>query len=599
MRWLASGGFHRFDYDERGRITEASTDRCEVKLAFDHAGRRTKDERGGRGVRHRHAADHRHTLVLGRFELVQDARQSGMIAISGPADARTILHEVEPGVLLRESSNGTSELLQFDEDERLEARLAWKRTSDGAWTTWSVRYSYTPEGDLIRIEDSARGMTQYEVDAAHRLIAEITPYGQRLTYALDAAGNVLAKPGLRRVEIGTGNRLSACEDERFEYDHRDHLSRRFGRDGSTTTYTYDSFDMLVRIERKSVVDAAPAVFEYEYDGLGRRTVARTPRYQRTFYWDGDRLAAEILPDGRLRIYSYPTRSALVPIAFTEYADADAAPESGIAYFVYSDPVGMPLHIEDASGRIVWWATRMAPYGLIEIHPTSELEYNLRWPGHYFDPETGLHCNRYRFYDPRLGRYLQSDPMGYAGSEFNLYAYPANPLIHVDVLGLAHPGKTNSGEDSNSDNGGREGTPRTDMDDEPPPRKLPLTTEEAEVLCREQTEREYDIAKSELSPTKAGPVICGVVDRQTGKFFFGLNDPKGLVPARLHDILQNAIKNVDPEKGHYSQKAPTPRCTRLTPRFSTVILRVRRSKRRTFRISRCCRSGSRANRPTGA
>lgn len=110
-------------------------------------------------------------------------------------------------------------------------------------------------------------------------------------------------------------------------------------------------------------------------------------------------------------------------------------------------------------------------------------------------------------------------MGYAGSEFNLYAYPANPLIHVDVLGLAHPGKTNSGEDSNSDNGGREGTPRTDMDDEPPPRKLPLTTEEAEVLCREQTEREYDIAKSELSPTKAGPVICGVVDRQTGKFFF--------------------------------------------------------------------------------
>jgi RHS repeat-associated protein len=467
MRRLASGGFHRFDYDERGRITEASTDRCEVRLAFDDAGRRMRDERDGLGVRHRNAAGRRLTTVLGRFELVEDARERGTMRLSGPSDAKTVIHEVEPGVVLRESSNGTKELLQFDEDERLEARMVWKRTSDGAWNSWSVRYSYTPEGDLLRVDDSARGVTQYEVDAAHRLIAETTPHGQRHTYRLDAAGNVLAKPGLRQVVLDMGNRLSASEDERFEYDHRDHLSRRLGRDGSRTTYTYDSFDMLTRIERASLTDA-PAIFEYEYDGLGRRTVVRAPGYERRFYWDGDRLAAEILPDGRLRIYAYPTQSALVPVAFTEYADAEADPESGVSYFIYSDPVGVPLHIEDESGRIVWWATRIDPYGFVEVHPSREIEYNLRWPGHYFDPETGLHYNRYRYYDPALGRYLQSDPLGYAGSEVNLYAYPANPLVHVDVLGL-HPDKTDTTPptDGSSENDGVEKLPKAGGDADAP------------------------------------------------------------------------------------------------------------------------------------
>lgn len=434
-RKLASGGFHRFDYDESGRITEASTDRCNVLLQFDDAGRRLKDERDKLGVRHTYGGGQRCSTVLGVFEFVEDTREHGKIKLAGPADTNTTLHLLEPGVLLRESSNGTRELLQFDEDERLEARFVWKRTSDGAWNTWWVRYTYTAHGDLVRVDDSVRGVTLYDVDAAHRLVGETTPYGERLTYELDAAGNVLSKPGMRRAEIHTGNRLEMSDGNHFVYDHRDHISRRNGSDGSTTAYTYDSFDMLVRIERVKVTSVTPAKFEYEYDGLGRRTVARTPDYERTFYWDGDRLAAEVLPSGRLRVYSYPSRSALVPMGFTEYTGLGADPESGTSYVVYSDPVGMPLHIEDASGRVVWWANRIDPYGLIDVHPAAELEYNLRWPGHYFDPETGLHYNRYRYYDPVLGRYLQSDPLGYAGSEVNLYAYPANPLVSVDVLGL--------------------------------------------------------------------------------------------------------------------------------------------------------------------
>ena len=138
-----------------------------------------------------------------------------------------------------------------------------------------------------------------------------------------------------------------------------------------------------------------------------------------------------MPNGALRVYEYAGHGALVPLAFTDYASADAPPESGKHYTVFTDPVGQPLQIEDSKGQLVWFASRVDPYGHIEVHPASQLEYNLRWPGHYYDPETALHYNRYRYYDPALGRYLQTDPLGYEGSPTNLYGYPANPLTDVD------------------------------------------------------------------------------------------------------------------------------------------------------------------------
>lgn len=60
---------------------------------------------------------------------------------------------------------------------------------------------------------------------------------------------------------------------------------------------------------------------------------------------------------------------------------------------------------------------------------------LRFPGQYFDPETGLHYNVHRYYDPHTGRYISADPLGLAPSA-NHYAYVSNPFTMADPLGLA-------------------------------------------------------------------------------------------------------------------------------------------------------------------
>ena len=101
--------------------------------------------------------------------------------------------------------------------------------------------------------------------------------------------------------------------------------------------------------------------------------------------------------------------------------------------IHNDHLGTPQKMTDASGTVVW-AADYKPFGEVNI-TTNTITNNLRFPGQYYDAETGLHYNRYRDYNPALDRYIEWDPIGLKGNDLNLYAYVRNPLRFIDPWGL--------------------------------------------------------------------------------------------------------------------------------------------------------------------
>jgi RHS repeat-associated protein len=110
------------------------------------------------------------------------------------------------------------------------------------------------------------------------------------------------------------------------------------------------------------------------------------------------------------------------------------------YFVHQDHLGSPRVVTQASGNVRVWEWKNADaFGnnLPDENPTglaTAFKYHLRFPGQYFDQETGTHYNYFRDYDPSVGRYIQSDPIGLAGG-IGLYVYArSNSLQLIDPFG---------------------------------------------------------------------------------------------------------------------------------------------------------------------
>ncbi len=146
-------------------------------------------------------------------------------------------------------------------------------------------------------------------------------------------------------------------------------------------------------------------------------------------WLGNQLLAEKLIDATgaqlgAKTHLFKT-SSFEPVAFAQ--------QDGINHY-HLDHLGTPQEITNQNGELVW-AVSYKAYGNLAVAFKAEVENNLRFAGQYFDEESGLHYNRFRYYDPACGRFINQDPIGLLGG-VNNYLYVPNPTGWVDPLGLA-------------------------------------------------------------------------------------------------------------------------------------------------------------------
>ena len=195
-----------------------------------------------------------------------------------------------------------------------------------------------------------------------------------------------------------------------------------------------------------------------------RTAANDPQYAARVILadqnqDGEINVADVLLLQR-RLLSgerYPPQAALEPVApgtaggmerqtsFAALIDylihpAHAVPgDPGQLLYVHVDHLGTPVAMTDEQGVKVWSAV-YDPFGKATPNEDPDgngqaVTLNVRFPGQYYDQETGLHYNYFRYHDPGTGRYITSDPIGLRGG-LNTYGYVgANPVAWYDLFGL--------------------------------------------------------------------------------------------------------------------------------------------------------------------
>ena len=107
--------------------------------------------------------------------------------------------------------------------------------------------------------------------------------------------------------------------------------------------------------------------------------------------------------------------------------------NGSIYYLHTDHLGRPLRAANEANSFTVWSADDRPW---ETAPQSVyVDVNLRFPGQYYDSESGLYYNYFRYYDPLSGRYISSDPIGLAGG-INRFVYAnSNPSGFIDPFGL--------------------------------------------------------------------------------------------------------------------------------------------------------------------
>ncbi len=318
----------------------------------------------------------------------------------------------------------------------------------GDTPTLRKTFEYDARDELIARSSNGQ-RTEYKYNERRELLS-VQQGEDEERFTVDAAGNYMSNvPGAGSM-FERGNRLVQRGQTNYSYDDAGQLlEKRVSTAGGNERiwrYEWDAFKFLRAVETPEGKRV-----EFLYDTYARRVSKKVIRHEalgdivesHTHYiWDRVALLQEVDVLGEepvvLRSYGYVEQGDEVPAGHV-----DGQQGEWIHYL--TDQNGTPEQLLDGAGLVVGELEREA-FG--RVTKASGLSTAIRFPGQYADEETGLHYNRYRYYDPEAGRYISPDPINLAGG-VNLYAYGPNPIGWFDPMGWEHVMKVSVVEGSDA------------------------------------------------------------------------------------------------------------------------------------------------------
>jgi RHS repeat-associated protein len=333
--------------------------------------------------------------------------------------------------------NGLALARTFDQQYRLTAQ-----------TTGAIQdlgFTYDDASNVDAVMNGVNGALSqgFSQDALNRVDSEAGVYGTK-TYTYDSVGNRLTRVhdnGTVTTQtltyLSNSNRLATDDGNTVTLDSA----------GNTMTdltpglsFTYGDNNRMLEAYVGGVLQAS-----YVYNAQGQRmkkVEATGARHTTIFHYglNGEIIGETVYDNAGAKVgeRDYVWLDTL-PMAQSERVFSSGVVTSSQFEYLHADQLNTPRLATDGSGTVVWrWDSDAFGAGTPDTDPDGDMnlvDVRLRFPGQYFDEETGLHYNYFRDYDPAIGRYIESDPIGLGGG-INTYAYGgANPISNSDRLGL--------------------------------------------------------------------------------------------------------------------------------------------------------------------
>lgn len=406
-----SGDSHAYTFDAGNRKLRSTSADADIEYRYD-------DPLG------RLSAVENHTLGLS-LAIEYDALTGQRSKVSRPDGVQTYTWNKHGQLAATSLPNGKTVRYTYDDHGRLIQKVYPNRTTQvdtyDHWNRLTSRLTYNDQGILMA------GMA-YTYDALHRKTSATDTAGVKTTYTYDALNRLVGekKPGSDTVYTydAVGNRLSETVNgvlrATYTYDRTHRLTSRT-ENSVTTTYTWDAAGRLIGKSggesasfvyddagRLTLATVGGKTMEFGYDAEGRRAWRTTADEDAWTLYDEEDAILEVDSGGaQLRGFGHGP-GIDEPLALFDYND------TGTDYYYHTDGMGSVLALSDASGRLAN-AYSYTAFGQ-RTTTQSDVYNDYTFTGRRADLDTGLYDFRARVLDPKVGRFLQADPLSMADYE---------------------------------------------------------------------------------------------------------------------------------------------------------------------------------------